>query len=189
MRLLHTSDWHLGQTLHQFERSHEHAAFLAWLLDTLEAEAVDALLIAGDVFDNANPSSQSQTQLYRFLTEARRRVPWLNIVIIAGNHDSPGRLEAPLPFLALLDAHVVGQTVRTAGRWMWSGCWCPSRAGMVVEAWCMAMPFCGRRTCRGWRGPRMPIWRVSSCCTGRCWMWRWRGGGQGRPWWRWGIAT
>ena len=52
MRLLHTSDWHLGQTLHQFERSHEHVAFLAWLLDTLEAEAVDALLIAGDVFDN-----------------------------------------------------------------------------------------------------------------------------------------
>ncbi|MBK7847308.1 MAG: exonuclease SbcCD subunit D C-terminal domain-containing protein [Zoogloea sp.] len=142
MRLLHTSDWHLGQTLHQFERSHEHVAFLAWLLDTLEAEAVDALLIAGDVFDNANPSSQSQTQLYRFLTEARRRVPWLNIVIIAGNHDSPGRLEAPLPFLALLDAHVVGQTVRTAGEVDLERLLVPLKGqGGEVEAWCMAMPF------------------------------------------------
>jgi len=55
MKLLHTSDWHLGQSLNQYERGYEHEQFLAWLLDTLEAEQVDTLLIAGDVFDNTNP--------------------------------------------------------------------------------------------------------------------------------------
>lgn len=92
MKLLHTSDWHLGQSLNQYDRSFEHTQFLAWLLDTLEAEKVDALVIAGDVFDSTNPSAASQAQLYQFLTQARQRVPHLGIVITAGNHDSPGRL-------------------------------------------------------------------------------------------------
>ena len=109
MRLLHTSDWHLGQTLHQFERHWEHAQFLDWLLETLVAESIDGLLIVGDVFDNTNPSASAQTQLYRFLTAARQRVPHLNILMTAGNHDSPARLEVPTPFLSLLGAHVVGQ--------------------------------------------------------------------------------
>jgi len=61
MRLLHTSDWHLGQTLHNYERGYEHQRFLDWLLDTLVAERVDVLLVAGDVFDNANPSAASQS--------------------------------------------------------------------------------------------------------------------------------
>ena len=108
MRILHTSDWHLGQTLHQFERGFEHTQFLSWLLDTLVSEQVVDLLIAGDVFDNTNPSAASQTQLYRFLTEARTQVPHLNFVMTAGNHDSPGRLEAPAHFLTLFDASVVG---------------------------------------------------------------------------------
>ena len=60
MRLLHTSDWHLGQTLHNYERGYEHQRFLDWLLDTLVAEHIDVLLVAGDVFDNANPSAASQ---------------------------------------------------------------------------------------------------------------------------------
>ncbi|WP_308872952.1 metallophosphoesterase family protein [Thiothrix subterranea] len=112
MRLLHTSDWHLGQVLHHFERTVEHADFLAWLLNILEQEQVDALLIAGDIFDNANPSAASQRQLYRFLSDARLRIPHLNIVLIAGNHDSAGRLEASDPLLAWFDAVVVGQVSR-----------------------------------------------------------------------------
>jgi len=116
MRLLHTSDWHLGQTLHEFERDAEHQRFLDWLLDTLEAEQVEALLIAGDVFDNSNPSAASQRQLYAFLTAAKRRVPHLNIVIIAGNHDSPGRLEAPAPLLAAFGAVAVGYVTRNDQR-------------------------------------------------------------------------
>jgi DNA repair protein SbcD/Mre11 len=95
MRLLHTSDWHLGQTLHHFERGYEHQCFLDWLLDTIHAEQADALQIAGDVFDNANPSAASQKQFYRFLRQAKNRAPDLNVVIIAGNHDSPGRDAGP----------------------------------------------------------------------------------------------
>lgn len=144
MKLLHTSDWHLGQSLNQFDRGYEHAQFLAWLLDTLVAEDVDALLIAGDVFDNTNPSAASQSQLYHFLTEARRRLPQLGIVMTAGNHDSPGRMEAPAPFLALLDAYVVGQPGRQgAGQAVdFSRIVVPlkNRAGEVA-AWCIAMPF------------------------------------------------
>lgn len=108
MRFIHTSDWHLGQTLHHFERGFEHQHFLDWLLATLSAEQVDGLLISGDIFDNANPSAASQKQLYRFLQQAKQRVPHLNIIIIAGNHDSPGRMEAPAPLLESLDATVIG---------------------------------------------------------------------------------
>ena len=142
MRLLHTSDWHLGQTLHQFERGHEHRQFLAWLLDTLVDEQIDGLLIAGDVFDNSNPSAASQAQFYGFLTEARRRVAHLKIVVTAGNHDSPGRLEAPSPLLSMLDACVVGQTTRDGDAIALDRLVVPlaDRDG-AVAAWCIAMPF------------------------------------------------
>ncbi len=142
MRLLHTSDWHLGQTLHQYERGYEHQRFLDWLLETLEREEIDALLIAGDIFDNANPSAAAQTQLYRFLTEARRRVAHLNIVMTAGNHDSPGRLEAPAPLLAQLGVQVVGQPGRDADGFDTARLVVPlsDRHG-AVGAWCIAMPF------------------------------------------------
>ncbi len=114
MRFLHTSDWHLGQTLHSFERVYEHQCFLDWLLQTLVDERIDALLIAGDVYDNANPSAASQKQLYRFLRQAKSAAPHLNIVIIAGNHDSPGRLEAPGPLLEEHDVSLVGNVLRDA---------------------------------------------------------------------------
>lgn len=143
LRIIHTSDWHLGQTLHNFDRTAEHADFLAWLLDTLVLEKADALLIAGDVFDNANPSAASQYQLYRFLSDARLRIPHLNIVLVAGNHDSPGRLEASDPLLAWFDAVVVGQVSRLPdGRVDVSRLVVPlkDRAG-DVQAWCLAIPF------------------------------------------------
>ena len=143
MRLLHTSDWHLGQTLHGHERGWEHQQFLDWLLDVLVDHDIDALLISGDIFDNANPSAASQTQLYRFLTAARGRVPHLNIVLIAGNHDSPGRLEAPAPFLNAFDAHVLGFVRRDAAGEIDIGRMVVplrDRAGEIV-AWCLAIPF------------------------------------------------
>ncbi|CAN7622400.1 exonuclease SbcCD subunit D C-terminal domain-containing protein [Duganella sp. LjRoot269] len=143
MRLLHTSDWHLGQSLHNFERHYEHQRFLDWLLDTLVAEQADALLIAGDIFDNANPSSASQKQLYRFLQQARERVPHLNLIVIAGNHDSPSRLEAPGPLLEAHGTRVVGTVQRDAdGDINLEQLVLPltGRSG-AVEAWCLAVPF------------------------------------------------
>ncbi|MES2740782.1 MAG: exonuclease SbcCD subunit D C-terminal domain-containing protein [Pseudomonadota bacterium] len=143
MRLLHTSDWHLGQTLHNFERGYEHQCFLDWLLETAVAERADALLVAGDVFDNANPSSASQKQLYRFLQQARQRLPQLNLVIVAGNHDSPGRLEAPGPLLEAHNTHVIGHAARDAdGAIDLERLVLPltDRDG-AVHAWCLAIPF------------------------------------------------
>ena len=143
MRLLHTSDWHLGQTLHNYDRTYEHECFLDWLLDTIVAEEADALLIAGDIFDNANPSSAAQRQLYRFLQRAKARTPHLQIVVIAGNHDSPGRLEAPGPLLEAHGTVVIGNVVR-------------NREGAIdlerlvvplrnktgeIKAWCLGIPF------------------------------------------------
>ena len=142
MRLLHTSDWHLGQTLHGFERSFEQQCFLDWLLATLEAQAVDALLIAGDIFDNPNPSAEAQRQFYQFLSHAKHRCPQLNIVSIAGNHDSAARLEAPHSLLRNMGISIVG-SVRTAnGKLDWQRLVLPLYQGDgSIGAWCLALPF------------------------------------------------
>ena len=143
MRLLHTSDWHLGQTLHTFDRTYEHQCFLDWLVETIVAEQVDALLIAGDVFDNANPSAAAQRQLYRFVQQARARAPQLQVVLIAGNHDSAGRLEAPGPLLEAHGVTVLGNVLRGAdGAIDLERLLVPlrDRAG-AVKAWCLAIPF------------------------------------------------
>ena len=143
MRLLHTSDWHLGQTLHNYERGYEHQRFLDWLLDTLVAERVDVLLVAGDVFDNANPSAASQKQLYVFLQQARARLPALQLVVVAGNHDSAGRLEAPAPLLAAHGTHVIGHLLRGEdGDIDLERLLLPlTGSDGQVRAWCLAVPF------------------------------------------------
>ncbi|SDV50084.1 exonuclease SbcCD subunit D [Chitinasiproducens palmae] len=143
MRLLHTADWHLGQTLHGFDRSVEHQAFLDWLLDVLTNEDIDVLLLAGDIFDTANPPSAAQHQFYRFVAAAQARQPGLAIVAIAGNHDSAGRLEAPLPLLELCRVNVVGQTRRLPdGAVDLERLLVPlhDRSG-ALRAWCLAVPF------------------------------------------------
>ncbi|MDR0477630.1 MAG: exonuclease subunit SbcD, partial [Desulfobulbaceae bacterium] len=109
MKLIHTSDWHLGQTLKGHDRHAEHQVFLDWLLDTLVERQADALLVAGDIFDQANPSIEAQAQYYQFLARVKKALPNLAIVVIAGNHDSPSRLEAPHPVLDAFGVHVVGR--------------------------------------------------------------------------------
>jgi exonuclease SbcD len=143
MRLLHTSDWHLGQSLHNFERHYEHQRFLDWLLDTIVSEQADALLVAGDIFDNANPSSASQRQLYTFLQQARARAPQLDIVVIAGNHDSPGRIEAPGPLLEAHGTTVIGYPHRDAdGNIAMERMLVPlTGKDGAVAAWVLAVPF------------------------------------------------
>jgi exonuclease SbcD len=143
MKILHTSDWHLGHSLKGFDRHFEHQCFLDWLMVQLREQVVDALLVTGDIFDNANPSAAAQKQLYRFLQAAREASPHLRVVMIAGNHDSPGRLEAPSPLLDLFDATVVGQTGRNgAGEIDLEALIVPlhDREG-VRRAWCLAVPF------------------------------------------------
>lgn len=94
MKILHTADWHLGQTFYEYDRREEHLHFLEWLKQQIRQHEIDVLLIAGDVFDSPNPSAESQRMYYRFLREVTSENPSLQIIIIAGNHDSAARLEA-----------------------------------------------------------------------------------------------
>ncbi len=142
LRLLHTADWHLGHSLHDMSREYEHDRFLEWLLDTLSTERIDCLVIAGDIFDVANPSSAAQRQWYRFLRQARQRMKALDIVAIAGNHDSAARLEAPLPLLEELRIHVVGKVPRNDGGLDLDRLLIPlTDSTGDTTAWCLAVPF------------------------------------------------
>jgi exonuclease SbcD len=114
MRLLHTSDWHLGHTLKEVTREYEHQAFLTWLLETIAREHPDAIVITGDVFDSATPPASAERMWFEFLAAVRRAHPATDVVVIAGNHDSPARLGAPQAVLRELGVHVVGGLPRRA---------------------------------------------------------------------------
>ena len=143
LKIIHTADWHLGQTFFGYDREMEHDAFLSWLVDTLVEQEADVLLVSGDVFDVANPSASAQRRFFRFLREASRRNPGLQIVVTAGNHDSAARLEAPVPLLEEVNTSVVG-TVRRKddGSIDFDSLLIPlhNRKGKR-EALCMAVPF------------------------------------------------
>ena len=143
LRLFHTADWHLGHHLHGVSRQLEHQRFLDWLLDQLHGKQADALIVAGDIFDSANPSSAAQSQLYDFLVKAKSRLPNLNIVLIGGNHDSASRLDAPSPILNALGVTVVGGLSREErGHIDWERLLVPlTNAAGEIKAWCGAMPF------------------------------------------------
>ncbi|GGU56042.1 nuclease SbcCD subunit D [Pseudomonas laurentiana] len=143
MRLFHTSDWHLGQTLHSQERDFEHACFLDWLLGQLALRQPDALLIAGDIFDTVNPPVKAQERLYDFIVRAHEQQPTLDIVIIAGNHDSGARIELPAPLMRRLRTHALGRV-----QWLDDGQLDSDRllipltdAKGKTRAWCLALPF------------------------------------------------
>lgn len=114
MRVLHTSDWHLGHVLHGMSREREHRELLSWLVRALVAEQIEVLLVTGDVFDSSTPSAAAEAAWFDFLAEARRARPEMDIVVIAGNHDSPSRLSAPAAVLKRLNVHIVGQLPRRA---------------------------------------------------------------------------
>ncbi|MGQ9370209.1 exonuclease SbcCD subunit D C-terminal domain-containing protein [Azospirillum sp. ST 5-10] len=142
MRLIHTADWHLGQTLHGVARTYEHARFLDWLLDRIAEHAADALLVAGDVFDGQNPPIPALAQFYRFVARAKRRFPDLDIVVLAGNHDSGSRLEAPSPLLTELGVHVVGGAAADGQGGYPAQRVIPLRgADGAVAARCVAVPY------------------------------------------------
>lgn len=109
MKVLHTSDWHLGQQFYEHDRRVEHQAFFTWLLATLVEQQIDLLLVAGDIYHTATPSASAENQLYQFIKDAKKASPQLHVVIIAGNHDSANRILAAQPLLAQFDTHVVGR--------------------------------------------------------------------------------
>jgi len=119
LRIIHTADWHIGQTLAGHDRTHEHRAVLAGLARVCAEREADALIIAGDVFDTQNPSGDSQRLFYETLTALKAARPSMTIVITAGNHDAAGRLEAPRALLGPSGIHVTGNVQRKDGVVVW----------------------------------------------------------------------
>ncbi len=105
-RILHTSDWHLGNSLHERSRIDEYGKFLAWLKQTIVSNEIDALLVSGDIFDTGSPSNAAEELYYRFLTSLNGTC-CRNVIVTAGNHDSPATLRATQSILELLNVHVV----------------------------------------------------------------------------------
>lgn len=143
LRLIHTSDWHLGHELFGHGREAEHDAFLAWLVDQLEEEQADALVVAGDVYDVAHPPVAAMARLYRFLREATDRCPHLQIVMIGGNHDSAARINLPAPLLDQGRVHLLGALPRTREEPQFDKLCVPlcNRDGQTA-AWAIAVPYC-----------------------------------------------
>ncbi|MBF2719913.1 exonuclease SbcCD subunit D C-terminal domain-containing protein [Psychrobacter sp. NG254] len=107
LTILHTSDWHLGRRLYGHMRYNEFESFLGWLEETITAQKVDILIVAGDIFDTMTPSNRAQALYYEFLGKVSRSC-CQHVVIVAGNHDSPTFLDAPSQVLKFLNVHVIG---------------------------------------------------------------------------------
>jgi len=108
MRLLHTSDWHLGQHFMGKSRQAEHQALIGWLLDRVEEHRVDAVLIAGDLFDTGTPPSYAR-ELYNQLV-LRLHEAGVALLLLGGNHDSPATLGESRDLLARLGTTVIAAT-------------------------------------------------------------------------------
>lgn len=107
LKLLHTSDWHLGRSLYGRRRYEEFEQFLGWVVQTVRERGIDVLVVAGDVFDTATPSNRAQALYYQFLQQMVMS-DCRHVIIVAGNHDSPTFLNAPAQLLKALDVHVIG---------------------------------------------------------------------------------
>lgn len=106
MKILHTSDWHLGQNFMGKSREDEHACFFTWLYEVILSKNIDVMLVSGDIFDTGTPPNYALELYYNFLTKLST-IPNLNIIITAGNHDSISTLKAPKQLLKTLNIHVI----------------------------------------------------------------------------------
>lgn len=108
MRILHTSDWHLGQNFFTKSRKQEHQQFIAWLLQLVQSQNIDAIIIAGDVFDTGSPPSYAREMYNQFVVDLSQ----LNcqLVVLGGNHDSVSTLNESKQLLACLNTHVIANT-------------------------------------------------------------------------------
>jgi len=116
LRVLHTADWHLGQTLRGHSRDYEHAQVLAHIVALTSQLQPDAFLLAGDVYDSPNPPAEAQRLFYKTLVQLHNACPAMTIVVTAGNHDAATRLEAPRDLFAAVRVHVTGNVRRTGNQ-------------------------------------------------------------------------
>ena len=106
MKIIHTADWHIGKKLHKHELSEDFDLFINWLIEYIRSEKIEVLLISGDIFDLANPSSEARKQYYQALIKLQQLE--CKIIATGGNHDSPAMLNAPGDLMRALDMEVIG---------------------------------------------------------------------------------
>jgi len=105
MRIIHTSDWHLGQYFYGKSRASEHQHFLTWLLAQVKVNSIDAIIVAGDIFDTATPPSYARQMYFNFISEIQSLD--CQLVILAGNHDSVSMLAESKELLSALSTRVI----------------------------------------------------------------------------------
>lgn len=146
MKIIHTSDWHLGSSLGESSRIYEHAKFLEFLTETVRKEQADALIVAGDIYDSANPSTDCQHMFFSFLARLVQTFPKLNVIITSGNHDSPSRLGIGREMAEFLNIHIVTRIELKEDR-------TPDLERLIfplkdadgnIRAYCAAVPFIRR---------------------------------------------
>lgn len=113
LKIIHTADWHLGQTFLQKSRFEEHQYFIDWLLNTIQSQDIDAVIIAGDIFDVSSPSVEAIHKYHYFLLEAYKLN--VHVIIIGGNHDSASRLNSYKEILKTLNVSIVGGDLNNVG--------------------------------------------------------------------------
>ncbi len=111
MRILHTSDWHLGQHFYGKSRAREHQQFLTWLIEQAISHQVDAIIVAGDVFDTGNPPSYARELYFNFISELQQQTQQAKrecrLVVLAGNHDSSAMIGESKQLMSAFASHVV----------------------------------------------------------------------------------
>jgi exonuclease SbcD len=135
MKILHTSDWHLGQSFFTKSRKEEHQGFIDWLLQQVSSEQVDAVIIAGDIFDTGTPPSYAREMYNQFVVDMQQ----LNcvLVVLGGNHDSVSTLNESKQILACLNTFVVASTGVAIDEQVFT---IPDKSGQPAAILC-AVPF------------------------------------------------
>ncbi len=109
MRIIHTSDWHLGQYFYGKSRANEHQQFLSWLIEQVKERNIDAVIVAGDIFDTSSPPSYAREIYFEFV--AKLHLTGCQLIILAGNHDSVAMLSEAKSVLNSLSSRVISHAV------------------------------------------------------------------------------
>lgn len=115
LKILHTADWHVGQSLGGYPRLAEHKIALSQLVAIAAEECVDALIVAGDIFDTQSPKAEAETLVYETFAQLTKALPQAKIILVAGNHDQAARIEAPSPLYRAFSIHAIGSVGRREG--------------------------------------------------------------------------
>jgi len=141
IKVLHTSDWHIGQSFYGYERSDEQRDMLRQIADIARKEQPDAIVVCGDIYHTATPSATAVSVYIDGMLQIRRQCPSATIIVISGNHDSAVRMRSDSPLWQCADVHVCGGVARNAdGTADFDSTFIP--IGSPAKAYVAAVPYC-----------------------------------------------